>query len=495
MHIGLSTNRRIRGASNYMKTNNRFKMVAIFVGLVLIVGVLCLFAYSNQGEEKKTSGEVKTETAENILSGARGDYVIDVKLDEDKKFHISAEIEVTNESQQSWKDIGFDFIPNAMTKENKPYLLPNSGKVSITSITRSRKEIQYELTKNKLFLKLDNSLKPGKSTTVKIEYTLELPENGFRLSRVDDNYYLAQWYPMLGHYQNGWNISDYFIKGESYDTSYGTYEVNYDLPKEFLVASSGYEGEIKPTSVGRIVGDNIKDFYMALLNPKDWISKTTTVNGTTLRLFFPSKETNFAGLMIKDASDAFAYFEENIGVNPTQELDIIANTGGGGMEYPNIIEVSSNQQYYENTLVHEIAHQWFYYMVSNNPDNDAWLDESLTVFLTSMYLLNKYEDETTGFERALRTSTNQSNKKIVNIPHKEFGNGYISTIYGKVPIILRDFFNEHGGQEEALKFLSAYFNHFQFKYVDSYSFSVFFNDYFQEDYSDFLEEWLELKKM
>ncbi|WP_313893179.1 M1 family metallopeptidase [Psychrobacillus sp.] len=475
-----------------MKTNNRFKMVAIFVGLALLTGVLCLFAYTTQGEEKKTSGEVKLETSENILPGARGAYVIDIKLNNDKKFHISAEVEVTNDSKESWKDIGFDFIPNALTKENKPYLLPNSGKVSIISITKSSKEIPYELTKNKLFLKLEKSLKPGKSTKVKIEYTLELPENGFRLSRVDDSYYLAHWYPMLGHYQNGWNINDYLIKGESYDTSYGSYVVNYDLPKEFLVASSGYEGDIKQTSAGKIEGNNIKDFYMALLDPKDWISKTSTVNGTTLRLFFPSNKTNVAGLMIKDASDAFAYFEENIGDYPFSELDIIANNGG--MEYPNIVEVSNNEQNYENTLVHEIAHQWFYFMVSNNPYNDAWLDESLTVFLTSTYLLNKYGDETTGFERALRISAYQSNKKIVNIAQEEFGKGYVSTIYGKVPILLRDFFKELGGQEEALKFLSAYFKQFQFKYVDSYSFSVFFNEYFQGDYSDFLEEWLELKK-
>ncbi|MFF2754081.1 M1 family metallopeptidase [Psychrobacillus sp. NPDC058041] len=487
-----------------MKIKKQLKMAFIYGGLVLFVGVLILLVYALPSEEKRTAEVVKTKSeqikaskfsmVESTLPGAKGSYVIDVKLDNDKKFHISAEIKVKNESKESWNDIGFDFIPNALTKENKPYTLPNAGEVSITSITKSGKEVQYELTKNKLLIKLDDYLKPGKSTQVKIEYILELPENGFRLSRVDNNYYLAHWYPMLANYQNGWNIYDYYTKGESYDTGFGSYVVSYDLPKEFIVASSGNEGEVKPTSVGKIEGDNIKDFYLALLDPKDWISKTLVVNDTTLRLFFPSKEPAIAEQFLKDASDAFAYFEENIGDNPTQELDIIANTEGGGMEYPNVVEVPSNPQYYENTLVHEIAHQWFYYMVSNNPYNDAWLDESLTVFLTSMYLFDKYKDETTGFDRALRISANQSNKKIVNIPHEEFGNGYVATIYGKVPILLRDFFKEHGGQEEALKFLSAYFNQFQFKYVDSYIFSVFFNNYFLEDYSEFLEGWLEINQ-
>jgi hypothetical protein len=487
-----------------MKIKKQLKMAFIYGGLVLFVGVLILLVYAIPNEEKRKSEVGKAESeqikaskfpmVESILAGAKGSYVIDVKLDDDKKFHISAEIKVKNESKDSWKDIGFDFIPNALTKENKPYLLANAGEVSITSITKSGKEVQYELSKNKLLLKLDNYLKSGKSTRVKIEYTLELPQNGFRLSRVDDNYYLAQWYPMLGDYQNGWNINDYYIKGESYDTNYGDYVVNYDLPKEFLVASSGLEGEVKLTSSGKLEGDNIKDFYLAFLDPKDWISKTSVVNDTTLRLFFPSNKPANAEQVLKDASDAFAYLEENIGDNPTLELDIIANTEDGGMEYPNIIEVPSNPQYYGNSLVHEIAHQWFYYMISSSPYKDAWLDESLTVFLTSMYLFDKYKDEKTGFDRALRTSSNQSNKKIVNIPHEEFGKSYISTIYGKVPILLRDFFKEHGGQEEALKFLSAYFKQFQFKYVDSHTFSVFFNNYFQEDYSEFLEGWLEINE-
>lgn len=426
-----------------------------------------------------------------IKPGVSGEYILDVKLDEQDRFHISAEIDVMNESQDSWKDIGFYFIPNAFTEENKPEFLTDAADFKITSIMESGEELQYELTNNKLLLKLNNVLLPGENKKVKIQYTLDLPENGARLSKVKDNFYLAQWYPMLGHYQKGWNIKDFDVKGESYHTSYGDYVVNYELPKEYLIVSSGQDDLIQPTSSGTIEGENIKDFYLGLLNPNEWISKSAIVNDTNLRVFLPSDQPDFSEEMAKSAVEAYAYLESNLGENPYHELDIIGNNGG--MEYPNVIEVSNDSQSFERTLVHEIAHQWFYYMVSNDPHKDAWLDEGLTEFVTSIYLTEKY-NESIGFEFASNLSQPSSSSDIVNIPLSEFEPGeYVSTVYGKTPILLRDFFNDHGGHEVALQFLSEYFKAYKFKYVDSKIFADFLEEYFEEDNSEFLGEWLELE--
>jgi hypothetical protein len=433
-----------------------------------------------------------TSITEKINPGASGAYILDVKLDEDNRFHISAEINVINESQETWKDIGFYFIPNAFTTENKPDFIKDEADFSINQITLADEEIPYDLTNNKLLLKLNNDFLPGENKKIKIQYTLELPENGARLSKVEDNFYLAQWYPMLGHYQKGWNIEDFDVKGESYHTSYGDYVLNYELPKDYLVVSSGQDGLIQPTSSGKIEGVNIKDFYLALLNPKEWTSKSALVNDTNLRVFLPADQPDFSEEMSKSAIEAYAYLESNLGENPFHELDIIGNNGG--MEYPNVIEVSSDSQSFEHTLVHEIAHQWFYYMVSNNPYKDAWLDEGLTEFVTAIFLTDKYKDETTGYEFASNLEKLSSVSEIVNLPLDEFTkNEYVATVYGKTPILLRDFFKDHGGQEKAIEFLSAYFNEYQFKYVDSQTFAIFFNEYFEEDFSEFLEGWLELE--
>lgn len=428
---------------------------------------------------------------EAIKPGVSGEYTLDVKLDEQNRFHISAEIDVMNESPDTWKDIGFYFIPNAFTKENKPDFIKDDANFSINQITVDDEETPYDLKNNKLMLKLTNNLLPGEKKKVHIQYTLDLPENGARLSKVKDNFHLAQWYPMLGHYQKGWNIKDFDVKGESYHTSYGDYVVNYELPKEYLVVSSGQDGIIQPTSSGTIEGVNIKDFYLGLLNPHNWITKSVVVNDTNLRMFLPSEGPDFSEEMVKSAVEAYAYLELNLGENPFHELDIIGN--GGNMEYPNVIEVSNDSQSFERTLVHEIAHQWFYYMVSNDPHKDAWLDEGLTEFVTSIYLTEKY-NQSIGFEFASNLSQSSSTSDIVNIPLNEFEPGeYVSTVYGKTPILLRDFFNNYGGQAETLQFLSEYFKAYKFKYVDSQIFADFLEEYFEEDNGEFLKEWLELE--
>ncbi|QFF98998.1 hypothetical protein PB01_09225 [Psychrobacillus glaciei] len=492
--------------SNSKKNGKQFKVVISFVGAALIVGVLMLLVIAKPDFEKETSEMVTTNSdlktnldipavqdtsiEPAIHPGANGEYLIDVKLDKKNIFHISAEIDVTNESQDTWNDIGFYFIPNAFTGEYKPKILQDAADVSITSVTVSGEEIQYDLSNNKLLLKLDNELLPGAKKRVKIVYSMKIPENGNRLSRVGANFYLAQWYPMLGHYQNGWNIEDYEIKGESYHTSYGSYKVNYSLPKEFLVVSSVEDGEIRPTMTGKLEGKNIKDFYMAFLNPQEWTSESLKVNDTTLRIFLPLNRRKILMEELKAAGDAFAYLEEKVGDYQYTELDLIGN--GGNMEYPCVVEVSNSEDNYEVTLVHEIAHQWFYNMVSNDPYHDAWLDESLAVFVTSMFLTDKYKDETIGYEFANNLAKIKSTSSKVNLALDEFKESeYASTIYGKTPLLLRNFFRERGGQEEAIQFLSDYFNEYQYKYVDSKTFYRFFIEYFGEENREFLDGWLD----
>ena len=161
------------------------------------------------------------------------------------------------------------------------------------------------------------------------------------------------------------------------------------------------------------------------------------------------------------------------------------------MEYPNIVEVGADEASIDTVLVHEIAHQWFYYIVGNDPFEDAWLDESITEFASSMFLTDYYGDEAYGYSSAEMAMLSTNPEKYTNLPLDEYTDSrYVSTIYGEAPLRLRDFFAERGGQEEALAFLAAYYAEFQFGFLNTEDFKVFFEDYFEGDQSEFLENWL-----
>lgn len=423
--------------------------------------------------------------------GSSAAYRIELDLDGEDIFQISTEIDVKNESQDSWKEIGFYFVPNALTDASKPEVMKDGAETAISKIQMDGKELPYKLEGNRLLVKLEQEMNPQDRKTVKIDYTLKLPENGLRLAQVKNNFYLAQWYPMLGQYDDGWTIHDFDSKGESYHTSYGSYEITYQLPGEYLVASSAPDGGTVPLSKGTLTSTDIKDFYLAFLDPAAWHAETSSINNTAIRTFLPADGPDFTADMLAVAEDAFGFLEEKIADHPAEELDIIGNDGS--MEYPNIIEVNSSPQEFEHTLVHEIAHQWFYYLVANDPYTDAWLDESLAEWVASMYLQENGNANAFSFSKSL-AETN-STAPFANLSLNEFKAGeYYSTVYGKAPLLLQEHFEKLGGQEQAFEFLAQYTKQFRFQTVDSQAFAAFFEEEIEGDQQEFLNGWLLLQE-
>lgn len=420
---------------------------------------------------------------------AQGVYDIELMLRKDGSFVISTLIDVTNRSADSWRDIGFYMIPNAMNIEDTPdYEAEDEAEVNISSLKVDGKLSDYMLDKNTLSIELPQELKPGQTAQVSVNYGLSLPKNGPRLAQVGNNYYLALWYPMLAPYQEGWMIQDYDSVGEFYHTGYADYTVRYRMPKDYLVASSADDGKIRAVSSGISSGKDIKDFYLALLDPDDWETDTRTAGSTQLRVFTP-KGAALLNETADMAVDAYTYLTDKIGVNPSREIDLIANDGY--MEYPNVVEVAADLEWQRSVLVHELAHQWFYYRVSSNPYSDAWLDESMTEFAASLLNNDRLGSEEAGFADAQTASTAYPTKRYANLPLDQFDDdSYYSTVYGKIPLLLNDFFKDHGGREGAFAFLSAYYAEFQMKQVDTEDFKAFFENYFEGDQSDYLNSWL-----
>lgn len=404
-------------------------------------------------------------------------------------FQVSADILITNDSQESWADIAFHLVPNAINKEITNDYSGESANLQVNSITSSEDELRYELNGGSLFIELESDLTPGEQQAVTIEYTLTLPENGIRLAQVENNYYLAHWYPMLAEYDGGWQVNDYDPKGESYETGYGDYTVTYQLPEDYLIATSAPDGPAEASSSGTLTGEAIKDFYAAFLDPADWQVAERTSGNTELRVFVPA-ESEILEETAELSVEAFAYFEENIGDYPFAELDLIANDGY--MEYPNIVEVPMDEELLDSILVHEIAHQWFYYLVANDPYENAWLDESLTEFSTGLFLSDYYGDEDSGFQNAKAYEESYETETYADLALDEFDTpAYYATVYGKVPLLVKGFFDERGGNEAALEFLAVYYGEFQFQRVTKQQFREFFETYFEGDQQAFLDSWLQ----
>ncbi len=422
------------------------------------------------------------------VAKSSADYELDVQMSETGQFAITAIIEVTNDTEDEWPDIGFYFVPNAMNADETAGYTGDPVWTEISSVTVEQQPADFQLANNELLIELEQPLRPESTTRVEVVYGLDVPEEGLRLSQVEGNFYLAHWYPMLAPYDDDWQIHDYDPKGESYWTGFGSYTIHYELPEEYWIASSAQDGAVEAHRSGTLTGENIKDFYLALLDPAQWKAEEREVNDTALRVFVPSDS-----VILNDtaelAAESYAFFEKMVGKHTQGELDIIANDGY--MEYPNSIEVASDPGNLEYILVHEIAHQWFYLAVGNDPFREAWLDESLTEFSTALFLSDYDGDADSGFQSAEEYAASGTPEQYANIPLDEFEDSdYYATVYGKVPLLLKDFFEDKGGNKAALEFLSAYYHQFQFEQATTDEFRLFFDEYFKGNQQPFLDSWL-----
>jgi aminopeptidase N len=190
------------------------------------------------------------------------------------------------------------------------------------------------------------------------------------------------------------------------------------------------------------------------------------------------------------------YFQETIGPYPHKQLDIILDEAG--MEYPGIVTAGTinnsgplESEILKWNVVHEIAHQWFYGIISNDPYHDAWLDEGFTAFATRLFY-SEYEDLDFYFEQG-----DERLKELplpVNLSLGKYSPGTQSSyMYGKAPSMLGMIFQANGGKDNAEKFLKSYFNYYQYKEIDTSEFTRFMKHFLELDDDSIFEDWLQLE--
>src|SRR5699024_8673574 len=103
------------------------------------------------------------------------------------------------------------------------------------------------------------------------------------------------------------------------------------------------------------------------------------------------KDATFRTKYMDAALGSLSFFEEHIGAYPHDQLDVIVIDADVGMEYPGIVTVMENVQTMDEVVAHEIGHQWFYGMVTNDAFHDPMVDEGITQLATTLYLIDAYE--------------------------------------------------------------------------------------------------------
>lgn len=440
---------------------------------------------------------------ETIPSNTEVTYDLDVKMEEEGNFQLNASSMIESTSDDAWEELVFYVIPNALTEENKPDEVGGANELDIESVQVDGENVPYSLENDTLALELEEPLEKGEEVEADIAYTFSLPEDGFRFTQSDEGYFLGQFYPMLATYRDGWNKEDYNPTGESYHTDFSDFTVNYEIPDGYTVFSSDESENDEEATSGEFSMENIKEFYMAVLKTDAIDVHQEDHDGTEVRLITEPDDEN-AENSLDIAVDSLDFFEKHIGEYPHNQLDVIVTeTDEGGMEYPGIVTVMDNPEGMKEVIPHELGHQWFYGMVSNDAYYDPWVDEGITQFLTTIYLANR---EMTFDKEELLTFIGgqiyEGRKKDTILPANHsldtYDKGdnqmlYSLSVYSQPTYELYSLFAKHDGEEEALEFLHDYFEEYQYEQVDSEELLNYLASYLDINDEEDFENWLEVE--
>ena len=285
----------------------------------------------------------------------------------------------------------------------------------------------------------------------------------------DEDYFVTMFfYPHVAMFdESGWNIERYTFSGETYYNEVGDYDVTLHIPSEFIVASGGdlqYSYEWEGITNYRYYMEDARDYSFSASTLYSVYTKE--INGKNFEIYSIEELSN--GQLMQSWSyleNSFNSFEAGVGEyyfdNFVLEYGLIYGMESTGIVYCDI-DIS------EETVVHEVAHMWFFSMIGNDQYDFSFLDESMTTYITAMYFRDLYPiDGYDGYLDSRDSTASRFDYRFSQLEGTsllqgvdEFSGEYGYIIYYHGPTIVRSYVDQFlgGDVDQFLEILQTYYD-------------------------------------
>ena len=256
---------------------------------------------------------------------------------------------------------------------------------------------------------LPKPVQPGETIAVSMDFLSRLPRVSVRTGYKGDFFFVAQWFPKLGVFEEkGWNCHQFHAASEFF-SDFGTYDVSIDVPARFKgkVGATGRLVDERETSLDRVLyryrQEGVHDFAWTA-DPGYVVLEDTFreagIGDVRLILLIQPEHRSQAARHFRAAKVALSGYGRVLGPYPYGTLTIVdppwGADGAGGMEYPTLITAGtswsapSSIQRPEGVTVHEAGHQFLYGLIASNEFEEPWLDEGFNSYLCDRVLQAAY---------------------------------------------------------------------------------------------------------
>lgn len=257
---------------------------------------------------------------------------------------------------------------------------------------------------------LARPLAPGETATLRLRFAARLPYPIARTGGARDFFLFGQWYPKIGVIEpagvrgaeRARSAARQFHASTEFYADFADFDVTLRLPDGWRVGASGrLESTDRENGVvaHRFVARAVLDVALVAGSALGEVTARFQPQGggpeVALRFLFPRGTEALVPRWRRAVEAGLDTLGRGVGPYPYDRLTVVLPPAWaqetGGMEYPALVTGSpadiadlrfprSSSRYKEGTLVHEVAHQYFYALVATNEQEEAFLDEGFTTY-------------------------------------------------------------------------------------------------------------------
>jgi len=310
-------------------------------------------------------------------------------------------LEYTNRTGASLGELFFRLYPNATGIYGDATL-----RVTETLVDGQVVETTMYVDDTVLYVPLPDSLAPDASVSVALtfegsadDWTGATPpdEDAYGLlTRSDHAMTMTAFYPILAIYSDeGWGLDPVLPFGDALMSAAASYDVTVTVPDGIEPVASGVRTEQSAadgTVTHRFTVDGARDFSLVLLDGYD--QQTGGTDDVAMHAWFTPQRSRAGSIALRVAQDATVLYTARVGPMRYREVDLVEVPlqVAAGVEFSGLILIGSAyaerplETFYAIIVSHEMAHQWFYAGVGNDPSEHPWLDESFATYFSYLSL-------------------------------------------------------------------------------------------------------------
>ncbi|MFP4323570.1 MAG: M1 family metallopeptidase, partial [Anaerolineales bacterium] len=326
---------------------------------------------------------------------------------------------------------------------------------------------------------LPEPLPPGCALELTLVYTLNVPpiEVGYYgrfgyLGYTSRQVNLGHWFPVVGLQRAGdWYTPRPYFVGEQTTAEMADFELRFtlqDAPPDVELAAAGdvvAEGDNQWT----ITLENARDLTLSLGDGFRRESVLAT-NDVVVELYhYPDVsagiEFDAPRQALSAAADSMLLFEEQFGMDyPLERLVVVQGDFPDGMEFSGLIYVSEAwfrtwngrlNSWLTTITVHEVAHQWWYLLVGNDPAEYPYMDEAFATYSEFLFYERFYENPDWWWDFRVRAHDVTAGAVDRSIYHFDNARGYINMAYLRGALMLHNL-REELGDDAFFAWLQSY---------------------------------------